>query len=319
VGVVLVSMKNYILKRLLYLIPVMIGVSIITFALINLAPGDPAELMLRAEGMEPTREAVEALREELGLNEPVHVRYGQWLWGILHFDMGESYRTGSPVTEELLDRFPATLELTIAALLFVLLFAVPAGILAALYRHAFIDHLSRTLALLGASLPGFWLGLLLIYFFSVKLGIFPVMGRGGLDHLILPAVTLGFTMAATYARLLRASMLDVLGQDFIKVARAKGLHEKCVIGRHALKNAIIPAITMFGMSFGGLLGGSVIIETIFAWPGIGKFAVDSIFNRDYPVIQGYVLFMALIFVVANLLVDISYGLLDPRIRLERRR
>jgi peptide/nickel transport system permease protein len=144
VGVVLVSMKNYILKRLLYLIPVMIGVSIITFALINLAPGDPAELMLRAEGMEPTREAVEALREELGLNEPVHVRYGQWLWGILHFDMGESYRTGSPVTEELLDRFPATLELTIAALLFVLLFAVPAGILAALYRHAFIDHLSPT-------------------------------------------------------------------------------------------------------------------------------------------------------------------------------
>jgi ABC-type dipeptide/oligopeptide/nickel transport system permease component len=241
------------------------------------------------------------------------------LWGILHFDMGESYRTGSPVTEELLDRFPATLELTIAALLFVLLFAVPAGILAALYRHAFIDHLSRILALLGASLPGFWLGLLLIYFFAVKLGIFPVMGRGGLDHLILPAVTLGFTMAATYARLLRASMLDVLGQDFIKVARAKGLHEKWVIGRHALKNAIIPAITMFGMSFGGLLGGSVIIETIFAWPGIGKFAVDSIFNRDYPVIQGYVLFMAFIFVVANLLVDISYGLLDPRIRLERRR
>jgi peptide/nickel transport system permease protein len=311
-------MRNFIIKRLLYLIPVMIGVSIITFALINLAPGDPAELMLRAEGMEPSREAVEALREDLGLNEPVHVRYGQWLWGVMHFDMGNSYRTGRPVAEELVDRFPATLELTIAALLFVLLFTVPAGILAALYRHAFIDHLSRILALLGASLPGFWLGLLLIYFFSVKLGIFPVMGRGGPQHLVLPAVTLGFTMAATYARLLRASMLDVLGQDFIKVARAKGLQEKWVIGRHALKNAVIPAVTMFGMSFGNLLGGSVIIETIFAWPGIGKFAVDSIFNRDYPVIQGYVFFMALIFVLANLLVDISYGLLDPRIRLERR-
>lgn len=311
-------MRNFIIKRLLYLIPVMIGVSIITFALINLAPGDPAELMLRAEGMEPSRDAVEALREELGLNEPVHVRYGQWLWGVLHFDMGESYRTGRPVAEELVDRFPATLELTVAALFFVILLAVPIGILAALYRHALIDHLGRILALLGASLPGFWLGLLLIYFFSVKLRIFPVMGRGGPEHLVLPAVTLGFTMAATYARLLRASMLDVLGQDFIKVARAKGLQEKWVIGRHALKNAVIPAVTMFGMSFGGLLGGSVIIETIFAWPGVGKFAVDSIFNRDYPVIQGYVLFMALIFVLANLLVDISYGLLDPRIRLERR-
>ena len=311
-------MKEYILKRLFYLIPVMLGVSIITFALINLAPGDPAELMLRAEGMEPTKEAVEALREELGLNAPVHVRYCRWMWGVLHLDMGKSYRTGRPVTAEILDRFPATLELTIAALSFVLLFAVPLGILAALYRHAFIDHLSRILALLGASLPGFWLGLLLIYFFSVKLGIFPVMGRGTPSHLVLPAVTLGFAMAATYARLLRASMLDVLGQDFIKVARAKGLQEKWVIGRHALKNAVLAAVTMFGISLGSLLGGAVIVETIFAWPGVGKFAVDSIFNRDYPVIQGYALFMALFFVLANLLVDISYGLLDPRIRLERR-
>ncbi|MCL6477349.1 MAG: ABC transporter permease [Peptococcaceae bacterium] len=311
-------MKQYLLKRFLYLIPVMLGVSIITFALINLAPGDPAELMLRAEGMEPTREAVEALRRELGLNAPVHVRYAKWLWNALHFDLGKSYRTSRPVTEEILNRLPATLELTVAALLFVLLFAVPLGIMSALYRHAFIDHLSRILALLGASLPGFWLGLLLIYFFSVKLGIFPVMGRGGLNHLALPAVTLGFAMAATYARLLRASMLDVLGQDFIKVARAKGLQEKWVIGRHALINAVLPAITMFGMSFGSLLGGAVIVETIFAWPGIGKFAVDSIFSRDYPVIQGYALFMTLIFVLANLLVDISYGLLDPRIRLERR-
>lgn len=311
-------MKQYLLKRLLCLVPVMLGVSIITFALINLAPGDPAELMLRSEGVEPTREAVEALRRELGLNAPVHVRYARWLWNTLHFDLGKSYRTARPVTGEILDRFPATLELTVAALVFVILFAVPAGILSSLYRNALIDHLSRMLALLGASLPGFWLGLLLIYFFSVKLGILPVMGRGSLKHLVLPAVTLGLAMAAVYARLLRASMLEVLGQDFIKVARAKGLQEKWVIGRHALKNAILPAVTIFGMSFGNLLGGAVIIETIFAWPGIGKFAVDSIFNRDYPVIQGYALFMAMIFVLANLLVDISYRLLDPRIRLERR-
>lgn len=294
----------------------MLGVSIITFGLINLAPGDPAELMLRSEGMEPSREAVEALREELGLNDPVYVQYGRWLWNALHLDLGKSFRTAAPVVEELAARFPATLELTIAALVFMLALAVPAGILAALYRHDFLDHLSRIIALLGASLPGFWLGLMLIYFLSVKLGLFPVMGRGGLNHLVLPATTLGFGMAAVYARMLRASMLDVLGQEYIKVARAKGLREKWVIGRHALKNAILPAVTLFGMSFGYLLGGAVIVETIFAWPGVGKFAVDSIFNRDYPVIQGYVLFMALIFVLANLLVDLSYGLLDPRIRME---
>ncbi|MDH7578789.1 MAG: ABC transporter permease [Bacillota bacterium] len=311
-------MKKYLLKRLLYLIPVVLGVSLVTFGLINLAPGDPAELILRAEGMEPTREAVEALREELGLNAPIHVRYGCWLWKVLHLDLGKSFRTGSPVAEEIFYRLPATLELTLAALGFMLCLAVPAGILAALYRHALLDHLSRIMALLGASMPGFWLGLLLIYCFSVKLGVLPVMGRGGPDHLVLPAATLGFGMAAVYARILRAGMLEVLGQDYIRVARARGLPEKWVIGRHALKNALLPAVTLFGMSFGHLLGGAVIVETIFAWPGVGKFAVDSIFNRDYPVIQGYALFMALVFVLANLLVDLSYSLLDPRIRLEGR-
>ncbi|MDN5366051.1 MAG: peptide/nickel transport system permease protein [Thermacetogenium sp.] len=318
-GIEVERMKQYLLKRLLWLIPVMLGVSVITFALINLAPGDPAELMLRAEGMEPTREAVEALRRELGLNDPVHVRYARWLWNALHFDLGKSFRTGRPVAEEIFSRFPATLELTVAALGVMVLLAVPAGILAALYRHALLDHLSRICALLGASLPGFWLGLMLIYLFSVKLGIFPVMGRGGLNHLVLPAVTLGFGMAAVYARLLRSGMLEVLGQEYIRAARARGLRERWVIGRHALKNALLPAVTLFGMSFGHLLGGSVIVETIFAWPGVGKFAVDSIFNRDYPVIQGYALFMAVVFVVANLMVDLAYGLLDPRIRLEGRR
>lgn len=308
-------MRLYLLKRLLYLFPVMLGVSIITFGLINLAPGDPAELILRAGGMESTRQAVEALRQELGLNEPVHVRYCRWLWDALHLDLGKSFSTGRPVAEEILSRFPATLELTVAALGVMVLLAVPAGILAALYRHAFLDHLSRFAALLGASLSGFWLGLMLIYF-SVRMGIFPVMGRGGLRHLVLPAVTLGFGMAAVYARILRAGMLEVLGQEYIKAARARGLRERWVIGRHALKNALLPAVTLFGMSFGHLLGGAVIVETIFAWPGVGKFAVDSIFNKDYPVIQGYALFMAVVFVLANLMVDLVYGLLDPRIRLE---
>ena len=196
-----------------------------------------------------------------------------------------------------------------------LLLAVPAGICAALYRNAWIDHLSRLVALLGASMPAFGLGLLLIYTLAVKLHLFPVMGRGSWENLVLPSATLGFGLAATYARLLRASLLDVLGQDFIRVARAKGLQEKLVISRHALKNALLPVVTVFGMSFGHLLGGTVIVETIFAWPGVGKFCVDSIFNRDYPVIQGYVLLMALVFVLVNLMVDISYVFLDPRIRL----
>lgn len=294
----------------------MLGVSIITFGLINLAPGDPAELILRYGGVEPAREAVEALREELGLNDPLYIQYGRWLWNMFHLDLGKSFRTGQPVAEEILSRFPATLELAGAALAFMILIALPAGILSALYRHAFIDHLSRIFALFGASLPGFWLGLMLIFFFAVKLELLPVMGRGEPQQLVLPAITLGFGLAAVYARILRAGMLDVLGQDYIRVARAKGLKEKWVIGRHALKNALLPAVTLLGMSFGHLLGGAVVVETIFAWPGVGQFAVESIFNRDYPVIQGYALFMAVIFVLANILVDISYVILDPRIRLE---
>ncbi|MCL6449547.1 MAG: ABC transporter permease [Armatimonadetes bacterium] len=309
-------MWRYVTKRLLYLVPVLFGVSIITFGLINLAPGDPAELILCSGGVEPTKEAVETLRAELGLNDPLYVQYGRWLGKAVHLDLGKSFRTGRPVAEEIFSRFPATLELACAAMAFMVCLALPAGILSALYRHAFLDHLSRFGALFGASLPGFWLGLMLIYFFAVKLGVLPVMGRGGLRHLVLPAVTLGFGLAAVYARILRAGMLEVLGQDYIRVARAKGLKEKWVIGRHALKNALLPAVTLLGMSCGHLLGGAVIVETIFAWPGVGKFAVDAIFNRDYPVIQGYAFFMAAVFVLVNLLVDISYVFLDPRIRLE---
>ncbi|AGL00375.1 nickel ABC transporter permease [Desulfoscipio gibsoniae] len=310
-------MSYYLVKRLLYLVPVMLGVSIITFGLVSLAPGDPAEIIMQSGGTEVTREAVEAMREELGLNDPVHIRYFHWLNDVLHLDLGESYRTGRPVAEEIFCRFPATLELSLAAVLFMLLVALPSGILAALHRHAFVDHISRIWALVGASVPDFWLGLLLIYYFSVKLGIFPVMGREGVKHLVLPAVTLGFGLAAMYARLLRASMLEVLEQDYIKVARARGLKEKLIIGRHAFKNALLPVVTALGMRLGHLLGGAVIVETVFAWPGVGRLLVDAIFNRDYPVIQGYALTMAVVFVFINLLVDISYFYLDPRIRLGR--
>lgn len=290
----------------------------IAFGLIYLAPGDPAELLLRAQGGEPTMQAIEAVQSELKLGDPVHVQYGRWLWNVLHGNLGLSFVTSRPVTEEIGSRFPATVELALGSLAVMILFAVPAGILAALYPRALIDHLSRLWALLGASIPGFWLGLLLIYFLSVRLGLLPVMGRGSLMHLVLPAATLGFGLSAVYARLLRSSLLDVLGQEYIKAARAKGLQEKLVIGRHALKNALLPAVTMFGMSLGSLLGGAAIVETIFAWPGVGQYAVQSIYNKDYPVIQGYVLLMAVIFVCANLLIDLVYRLLDPRIRLDGR-
>lgn len=199
------------------------------------------------------------------------MQYGRWLWNVLHGNLGFSFTSSRPVTEEIGSRFPATVELALAVMI---LFAAPAGILAALYPRAPIDHLSRLWALLGASIPGFWLGLLLIYFLSVRLRIFPVMGRGGLMHLVLPAVTLGFGLSAVYARILRSSLLDVLGQEYIKVARAKGLQEKLVIGMHALKNALLPAVTLFGMSLGSLLGGTAIVETIFAWLGVGQFAVQ---------------------------------------------
>jgi peptide/nickel transport system permease protein len=305
----------YILKRIAFFIFVMIGVSLIAFSLINLAPGDPAEIVLSQGGGTPTPEAVEKLRKELGLDDPLIVQYGRWLSRAARFDFGNSFLTEKPVGDELLARFPRTLLLAISAVVFALFLSIPTGILAALYHRRFADHLGRLGALLGASIPNFWLGLFLIHLFAVKLKLLPSAGCDGFSHLILPAVTLGFGMAAIYARLLRVSLLEILSQEFIKVARAKGLTEKLVIGRHALKNALLPVITAFGVSFGHLLGGTVIVETIFAWPGIGQFAVDAIFSRDYPVIQGFVFFTAVIFVGLNLLIDISYCFFDPRVRL----
>jgi peptide/nickel transport system permease protein len=296
----------------------MLGVSILTFGMSHLAPGDPAELILRARGVEPTVDTIQIMREQMGLDTPLIVQYGKWMQNVLQGDLGNSYRTGRPVSQEIFRRFPATLELTLAGFLVIVLISLPAGILAALYKNTFIDHFSRLFALLGSSVPSFWLGLMLIYFFAIHLSLFPVMGRGEINHLVLPALTLGLGMSAQYARLLRASMLEVLGQEFIQATRARGLKEHTIIIFNALKNALLPVVTSLGISLGHLLGGAVIVESIFTWPGVGKFVVDSIFNRDYPVIQGYVLLMALIFVLVNLLVDLTYTLIDPRIRLEGR-
>lgn len=311
-------MFKYICKRVVFLFFVMFGVSLLTFGMVHLTPGDPAEILLRTEGINATPQAVEDLREKLGLNNPLPVQYGHWISKVVRGDLGVSFETGRPVLEELGQRLPATVELTVAGTSVVVLISLPLGLLSAVYKNTLIDHLGRFFALVGASLPSFWLGLILIYILAVKYSLLPVMGRGSPAHLVLPALTLGLGMSATYARLLRASMLEILGLDFIQAARARGLTENTVLLGHAFKNALLPLVTAFGMSLGHLLGGTVIVETIFAWPGMGHYLVDSIFGRDYAVVQGYVLLMALIFVILNLLVDISYAFIDPRMRIAKK-
>lgn len=309
-------MAAYLAQRLAALIPVWLGISVLAFGLANLAPGDPASMILqRLYNQPPTVTAVQALREELGLNDPLPVQYGRWLIRALGGDFGRSYRTGEPVLTSLAERFPATLQIAATALLIGLVIAVPLGAIAAVRQDSLVDHLTRLLALAGASLPPFWLGYLLIMGLAVHLKLLPVSGRGTWQHLVLPALTLGLSGAAGLTRLTRSTMLEVLQEDYVRTGRAKGLSELVVVGVHALKNAMIPVVTVLGLRFGYLLGGAVIVETVFAWPGIGKHVVDAIFDRDYPTIQGFVLFTGAVFVVINLIVDLLYVWLDPRVRL----
>jgi peptide/nickel transport system permease protein len=312
-------MQTYLARRLIILPVLLLGISIISFTLLNLAPGDPAEILLRLRqpGTEPPREAVLALRQELRLDDPLPLRYGRWLLGTVQGDLGTSYRSGNPIMKELGQRLPATLMLAGASLALAVSIAIPLGIIAAVWRGTLLDGLSRLLALLGAAVPSYVLALLLILLFAVKLHFLPAIGYGGLKHLVLPAIALAFGVSAHLMRLTRASLLEVLHQDYVRTARAKGLSERGVIGVHALKNALLPVVTVLGMSLGHLLGGAVIVETVFGWPGLGKYAVDSIFLRDYPVIQGVVLYMAVIFLLVNLAVDISYRWLDPRLHFGR--
>ncbi|HSQ88234.1 nickel ABC transporter permease [Romboutsia sp.] len=310
-------MGKYIFRRMIYLIPVIIGVSIITFGLSQIAPGDPAEIILRENGIEPTKEAIQHLREQLKINDPIIKQYVRWFLNVLNGDLGNSFYTKQPVLQEITSRLPATFELAIFSYILTIIISFPLGIFSAIYKNTWIDNLSRCFAFIGSSMPSYWLGLILIYFLSVKLSIFPVMGRGTLKHLLLPALTLALGMASTYARLLRGSMLEVLGEDFILSARARGIREFIVIYYNALKKALLPVVTSLGISFGYLLGGTVIVENIFAWPGVGQLLVEAIFTRDYPVIQGYVLWMSIIFVFVNLIVDILYKFLDPRISIQK--
>lgn len=255
------------------------------------------------------------IRQEYGLDDPLPIQYGRWVVNVLQGDLGQSYKSGGQIADEFWQRFPATLELAVGGLLVGVFLSIPLGILAAVWRGSMVDHFSRVLALAGASLPSFWLAFLLIIFFSVQLKLLPVSGRSSLSHLILPSLALGFAIAAPLMRLMRSSLLEVLGEDFIRTARAKGLKERRVILSHALRNSLIPVVTLLGMVTGHLLGGSVIIEIVFAWPGLGKLLIDGIAHRDYPLIQAYVLFMGTFFILINLAIDLIYVWLDPRVTL----
>ena len=332
-------MKKYILKRLLLLIPVLIGVSILIFVIVRLTPGDPARILA---GEHATEEYVQATRERWGLDKPMYVQYYIWFKSLLRGDLGRSITTHSPVVEEIFNRFPATLELSLFAMFLAIVIGILAGIISAIRQYHFFDYFSMTIALFGISMPVFWLGLMLMFVFGLWLDILPISGRinvmipllnitglyvldsiltlnfqalgSSLLHLILPSIALGTIPMAMIARITRSSMLEIIRQDFIRTERAKGLPERMVIFKHALKNALIPIITVIGMEFGLLLGGAILTETVFAWPGLGRYTVDAVYARDYPAIQGSVLFIAFIFVVVNLITDVLYAYINPRIR-----
>ncbi|RMH58047.1 MAG: ABC transporter permease subunit [Deinococcus-Thermus bacterium] len=316
-------MAGYILQRLLAAIPTLLGVALITFLLMRAVPGDVVTSLVGLEAnVSPERMA--ELRRLFGLDLPLHVQFGQWLGAVLQGDFGSSLRTGREVAQDLALRFPVTLQLTLMGLFTALLIAVPLGVLAALRRGGFVDYLASFLAILGLSVPGFFLALLLILLFALGLGWLPPAGfvplaenpAQNLRHMVLPALSLGLILAGAVTRILRSSMLEVLSRDYIRTARAKGLSERVVIFRHALRNALIPVVTVIGIQFGSLLGGAVIIEQVFSLPGVGRFALEGINLRDYPVVQGTVLFVAAAAVLVNLLVDLLYSLIDPRIRYE---
>jgi len=304
-------MRTFLLRRLLQSLVVLFGVSFVVFAILYLT-GDPALVLLPPDA---SAADVVRFREVMGFNDPFLVQYGRFLKGALHGDFGQSVRHGEPAFGLVVERMPATFELSGAALLIALCLAIPAGILSAVRRNSILDYISTVVALLGQSMPTFWLGIMLILLFSVHFNLLPSSGRGGWENMVLPAVTLGLFTTARITRLTRSGMLEVLNQDYIRTARAKGVANRPVVWKHALKNAAIPIVTIVGIELGTLLGGSVITETIFAWPGVGRLSVQAIYNRDYPVVQAAVFTLSATFVLVNLIVDVLYTYLDPRIRL----
>lgn len=316
-------MTRFLLRRLVFTIPVLVFVTLIVFSLINLIPGDPARILL---GEEPSQEALQTLRHELGLDRPFLVRYLIWLNHIAHGDLGQSVRDHRPVLDTILQKLPVTVELTITSLIIAWAIAIPSGALAAWKQRSAADYTATTFSLAGISIPNFWLGIMLIYALAVNHHLLPPSGyiepwldlRRNLMLMVMPSVVLGTALAALVMRLLRSSMIEVLSTDYVRTAHAKGLSDLAIIVKHAMKNAMIPVVTVMGLQLSGLLGGAVITETIFAVPGLGRLTVEAILTRDYPMVQGVVLFAALAVVVTNLTVDLTYGVLDPRIRLGAR-
>jgi len=305
-------MLRFLTYRLFSTLLVCFGVSVMVFLLIHMVPGDPVDMMLGESARPADREA---LRHALGLDQSLWLQFSQFMSGLLRGDLGVSIHSNRPVSELLIERAPATIELALAALLISVAIALPMGVLAAVRRNTLWDKGAMAFSLLGVSMPNFWLGPLLILVFSVGLGWFPVSGREYSGSLVLPAITLGTALAAVLSRMVRSSLLEVLGEDFVRTARAKGMPERIVVWKHALLNALLPVITLLGLQLGVLLGGAVITETVFSWPGLGKLTIDAILRRDYPVVQGTILVISVTYVVVNMLTDMVYGIVDPRIRL----
>jgi peptide/nickel transport system permease protein len=306
-------MLRYLVRRLLLTIPVLLGVATLVFSLIHLVPGDPAQAML---GDGASQEEVVRLQHTLGLDRPLLSQYQSFLAGLVRGDLGTSFRYSAPVTAQIREKFPNTALLALASMLVAMIFAIPLGILAAVSRGTLTDHAAMTLTLVGICMPNFWLGPLLAILFAVKFGWLPVSGIGGLTHLVLPAVTLGAALSAILARMTRASLLEELRELYVLAARARGLSAARAVIRHAFRNSLIPIVTIVGLQFGAVLTGTIITETIFAWPGIGRLLIQAINFRDYPLVQGCILFISVTYVAMNLLTDLTYGFLDPRIRFD---
>lgn len=308
------SITRYAVNRLLAMIPTLLILTIVVFLMVQLVPGDPAEIFLGEKHSSP--ELLDRVRHEMGLDQPLYVQYLTYMGNLLRGNLGESLFNNQPVLDQILAAVPYTLTLALSALFISTILGVGLGIISALNHNSWIDSSAMVVALLGVSMPVFWLGLLLILVFSVTLKWFPPMGQGSLDRLVLPALTLGLLSSATLARVVRSNMLDVLSDDYIRTAKAKGLRKNTIVVRHALRNALIPAVTLMGLQFGGLISGAVITETIFARIGLGRMYVESILNKDITMIQGLTLMLAFIIMLINILVDISYAAMDPRIRYE---
>jgi peptide/nickel transport system permease protein len=310
-------MSRYLLSRAAQLIPVLLIISLVVFTIMHVLPGDPAELMLAgAEGGAITPERLAELKEQMGLNDPLAVQYLRFLGGAVTGDLGESIRFRAPVTDLILDRFGSTIALAVAGLTLSLVIGLPLGMLAAVRQNSWVDTFAMGFAYMGASMPVYWVGLVLILLFSFELGWFPPAGGDGWRSLVLPSFTLGLVSAGVISRLIRSSMVEVLSEDYIRAARAKGLSQRLIVWRHGLKNAMIPVITMLGLQFGAMLAGAVVTETVFSRPGIGRLVVAAILQKDYPLVQGCIVFLATVYLLVNLLVDLAYAWLDPRIRYE---